>query len=208
VATAGEPDDDSLAEGPPLPPGEIVELAEAAREYVVRALGVELDYRPETLPLLDHYVRQARDKVRERPELAELMTRSVGAYFGEVVRRTMPSFWRVPSSDARDWQVCFEEVYLAFNPAAFAWDALHESTDHDGPSSELVLDREDSEALEKRLADLPPVSEDEYWLLSTRLEVIEIAADQARLGLSAEGLANVTYGESDYETALRPIGQA
>jgi len=191
-----------------LPPEPIVELAEAAREYVVRAVGTELDYTPETLPLLDHYLRQARDNVRERPELLELVTRSVGAYFGEVVRRALPCFWRVPSQDARDWQVCFEEVYLAFNPTAFAWDALFESTDHDGPASELVLDREDSEALEKRLADLPPVSEDEFWLLSTRFEVVEMAADQARLGLANAGVENVSYGPADYDLVARPLGQA
>lgn len=204
MASAGYPE----AEGLDLPPEQIVELGEAAREYVVRALGVELDYTPETLPLLDHYIRQASENVRERPELSELLTRSVGAYFGEVVRRALPCFWRLPSSDARDWQLCCEEVFLAFNPTAFAWDALFESSDHDGPSSELVLDREDSEALEKRLAALPPVSEAEYWLLSTRFEVIEMAADQARLGLERAGLENVSYGPADYEPVVKPLGTA
>lgn len=204
MATAGDPE----AEGLDLPPEQIVELGEATRDYVVRALGVELDYTPETLPLLDHYLREARANVRERPELAELVTRSAGAYFGEVVRRTMPCFWRLPSDDAGDWQLCCEDVYLAFNPVAFAWDALFESTDHAGPSSELVLDREDGEALERRLAALPPVSEDEYWLLATRFEVLEMAADQARQELKRAGLENVSYGPADYETAPRPIGQA
>lgn len=189
-----DPEDAGLS----LPPTEIVELAEAAREYVVRSLGVELDYTPETLPLVDHYLGQARDNVRERPELAELLTRSVGAYFGEVVRRTLPTFWRY-REDARDWLVCFEDVYLAFNPAGFAWDALFQHADHDGPSSELVLDREDREALEKRLADLPPVSDEEFWLLSTRFEVLEMAADQAKMGLARAGLENLSYGPSDYE---------
>lgn len=207
VAEPSDPADDTLAEGLSLPPGEIVELAEAAREYVVRALNVELDYTAETLPLLDHYIGQARENVRERPELVELLTRSVGAYFGEVVRRAMPSFWRLPSDDAHEWQLCFEEVFLAFNPAAFAWDALFESTDHAGPSSELYLDREDREALEKRLAALPPVSEGEYWLLSTRFEVVEMAADQARIELGRAGLEHVSYGPADYEPP-KPIGQA
>ncbi len=204
MATAGGPEDLGIT----LPPPEIAELAEAARQYVLTAVGPELDYSPETLPLLDHYLRGAGENVRERPELAELLARSVGAYFGEVVRLALPSFWRLPSSDARDWQVCLEQVFLAFNPTAFAWDALFESADHDGPSSELVLDREDREALEQRLAALPPVSESEYWLLSTRFEVIEMAADQARLGLARAGLSRVEYGPADYEPAVVPIGQA
>jgi hypothetical protein len=191
--------EDPLAPGEiDLPPDEVVELSEAARQYVIGALGVELDYTPETLPLLDHYLSQARAGASERPELVELVARSVGAYFGEVVRRALPCFWQPPSGAARDYRLCFAEVYLAFTPSAFAWDALHQATDHDGPSSELELDREDGEALEKRLSDLPPVSEAEFWLLSTRYEVVEMAADQARLGLARAGLENVSYGPGDY----------
>jgi hypothetical protein len=204
VSTGGGPEDE-MGE---LPAPEIVELGEATRQFVLTSLGVELDYSPETLPVLDHYLEQARQNVRERPELTALLTRSVGAYFGEVVRRSLPSFWRLPSSDASDWQLCFEEVFLAFNPTAFAWDALFESSDHAGPSSELVLDREDHQALEQRLAALPPVSEAEYWLLSTRFEIVEMAADQARRELSRSGLEDVHYGPADYESVIRPIGNA
>ena len=99
-------------------PPEIAELAEACRVYVSRALEVELDFTLETLPVLDHYIAKARENLAERPQLVELVTRSAGAYFGEVVRRAFPSFWRLPSGDSHDWQVCFEEVFLAFNPVA------------------------------------------------------------------------------------------
>lgn len=204
MVTAHGPEDEAAA----LPDPEIVERAEATRQYVLSALGVELDYSPETLPVLDHYLEQARQNVRERPELTTLLTRSVGAYFGEVVRRAFPCFWRRPSGDAGDFQLCFEEVYLAFDPTAFAWDALFESADHDGPSAELLLDREDHEALVQRLAALPPVSEAEYWLLSTRFEIVEMAADQARRELSRAGLENVHYGPADYASVLRPLGEA
>jgi len=41
------------------PPGAVHELAERAVDFVRRSLGLVLDYTPETLPLLDHYLRMA-----------------------------------------------------------------------------------------------------------------------------------------------------
>ena len=42
-------------EGVPEP---IVELALGCVQYVQRSLGFELDFEPETLPLVEHYARQ------------------------------------------------------------------------------------------------------------------------------------------------------
>jgi hypothetical protein len=194
-------DDDFLA-----PPPEIAELAETCRVYVARALEVGLDYSLETLPVLDHYIAKARENVAERPELVELVTRSAGAYFGEVVRRAHPSFWRLPSGDAHDWQLCFHDVFLAFNPIAAVWDAIWESSEHAGPSSELVMDREDRDSLDTRLAALPPLSESEYWMLATRFEVIETAVDELRLAMQRAGVESVRFEPADYDVAPKPLG--
>ena len=48
----------------------VQELADACVRYVRAAVGVELDYQPETLPALDHYVSSRRQEVAERPEAA------------------------------------------------------------------------------------------------------------------------------------------
>jgi hypothetical protein len=193
---------------PDLPPQEIAELAEACRQYVFGAEGVELDYMPETLPLVDHYLSTARSAMAERPELSELVKRSTGAYFGEVLRRLAPAFWLVPSGDAHDWLVCFRDVFLAINPVAVAWDALAQSSEHGGPSSELRLDREESEAVERRLAAMPEVSEEEYFLLSTRAEVVEIVIDELRLAMQRSGTDDVSFEAADYEDFPKPIGSA
>ena len=63
-------------------------------------------------------------------------------------------------------------MFLAFNPIAAVWDALWQSTEHAGPSSELMMDREDKEPLEARLAALPPLSESEYWMLAARISAM------------------------------------
>lgn len=184
-----------------LPPLEIAELAEVCRDYVRRALEVELDYTLETLPLLDHYIARARQDIGTRPELLELLTRSAGAYFGEVLRRAFPSFWRLPSGDSFGWQLCFRDVFLALNPIAVVWDALWESEEHAGPSSELVLDQEDREVLAARLETLPPVSESEFWMLATRFEVVETAVEALRMAMHGAGVSSVSFEPADYEPA-------
>jgi hypothetical protein len=200
------------SDGPGAPalgaPAEIMELSEACRQYVLSSLGVELDYTPETLSVVDHYVAQARENLADRPELLELVTRSAGAYFGEVVRRALGGFWRLPTGDAHDWQLCMETVFLAINPVAVAWDALHESADHSGPSSQMVLDRDDQESVEQRLAAMPPLPEDQLWMLTTRLEVLEATIEHLRHLAERAGISEVTYEADDYDIAPRALGQA
>lgn len=185
------------------PPPEVGELAASCIDYVRQATGVELDLTPETLPVLDHYVTAARSDTAERPELLTLVARAVGAYFGEVVRGSFPSFWRMPSGDAHEWQLCFREAYLAFRPVAVAYDALTGTTSHEGPSSELSLAPDEREAVAMRLAQLPPVPEDEWVLLSTRAEVIEIALDALRRVMQERGVEETQYAVEDYDDAPR-----
>lgn len=180
------------------PPPVIAELAGACLEYVKRATSVAPDYTPETLPLVDHYLDLVRESMDDRPELLPLVARAVGAYFGEVVRTQLPAFWIIPSADAHEWRLCARPVFLSLNPVGVAYDALHRSSEHDGPSSQLGLAREEREVVDRRIAELPPVREEEYFLLSTRLEVIEIAADALRGQMLEGGSAGVQFDESDY----------
>src|ERR1044071_4902274 len=72
-------------------PGTIGELADACVRFVQAAVGVPLDFRPETLPLLDHYLATRREELlaarAANPEAMGLVARAAAAYFGEVVRR-------------------------------------------------------------------------------------------------------------------------
>jgi hypothetical protein len=179
-------------------PDPIAELAENCRQYVLHATGIELDYTAEMLTVVDHYMTLARANVRERPELLTLVTRAVGAYFGETVRRRLASFWRLPTGDDHDWRLCARDVYLSLNPIGVAYDALAGSDQHEGPSSQLEVSREERELLARRLEQLPPVPDDEYYLLCTRLEVIEAAVMALRLEMQREGLADVQFDEADY----------
>jgi hypothetical protein len=180
------------------PPDPVVDYTKACLEYVRRALAFELDFTVETLPVLDHYVTTVRATLGDRPEIAPLVARAAGAYFGEVVRTVIPGFWRVPSANVHDWQLCFRSAFLWVNPLGIGFDALYASSDHDGPRSILRCAPEDRGFLERRLETLPPVPEDQYYLFTTRLEVLEVASEALHARLEEQGYGDTELGEDDY----------
>jgi hypothetical protein len=189
------------------PPASIAELAEACVRFVERSVGVKLDYQPETLPLLDHYIEDARAVVKEKPEMLSIVAQASGAYFGEVVRRRHASWWRTESDDPAEWQIQLEAVFLAFCPVRLVLATLlredetspkelegegegekdEEAPEEEDDMAHLTLEEDDRAAIYARLADLPAVSEREFFALSTRLEVIDIAVEAIRAKHMAEG---------------------
>jgi hypothetical protein len=189
-----------LAPGVDLPaPDEIASLYNMCLDFVNRAIGVPLDFTDETLPIVDHYVSSARDEIALRPELAQVLTRAIGAYFGELVRRRINGYWLIPNPDIHNWRVCARSVFLCFNPLGAAYDALAQGEDHDGPSGQLQLAPEDQSLIAERLAVAPPVPDSEYYLLSTRLEAIDIVVETLRIAMERGGHAGVEFDLEDYE---------
>jgi hypothetical protein len=182
------------------------ELAEACVRFVERAIGVRLDYEPETLSILDHYVEQSRKAAAERPEAAAptvtaLVAHTAGAYLGEVVRRRYPSWWRIEGDDPADWRIELEPVYLSFSPVQLVADALLRDRDQE-PGERLELEDVDRDAVAARLAELPEVPEDEFFAPSTRLEVIDIAVEAIRARRMGEGEGDpgdAALGPDDYQ---------
>jgi hypothetical protein len=191
----------------PEPPPFIAEMTDACVRFVEAALGLKLDYSPETLPLLDHYISSRRTElvsngvgdigIAGRPEVIGLVARAAGAYFGEVVRRQFRSFWHAPSDDPSTWEIRLEPVYLAFSPVGVAYDAITHG-DEAGPTAHFQLDDEDREAVEARLAELPAASDEEFFSFSMRLEVLEIAVDAIKARMMGAGLGDVGFAEEDY----------
>lgn len=182
-------------------PTPIVELCNGLVDFVERAVGIRPDYAMDTLSIVDHYAVQARSEVSQRPELVDLTAQGLGAYFGEVARRNLGAFWKVPSPNFHDWQICGETAYVAINPIGVGYDALFGSTEHSGPSSQLKLAPEDQEPVKQRLDALPPVRPEEYATLCTRLETLEIVMDCVRGEAGRRGYEDVTYSPHDYGAA-------
>lgn len=147
-------------------------LARECVEAVRLALGLELDFSPETLPLVDHYCLG----LPREAETIERASRLAGAYFGEVVRRRFGCRWHVEVSGSLGWRLEFERCFLYFNPVGVALEMLLGS-EVPAVRSGFVTWPDAAGALAERLDRLPPVSEGDYFALAVRFEVLETVVD-------------------------------
>jgi hypothetical protein len=152
-------------------PEVVRDLAAGCVRYVQRALKIELDYTPDTLPLLDHYLRNASDVSRE--EVLSLVAPAAGAYFGEVVRRTLgPARWHWVEGDFSACRLEFERCFLSFNPIGSALATLL-SGDAEHYGGQLAILPEDEPLVKESLERVGEVQEQDYYRLAVRFEAIE-----------------------------------
>src|SRR5262249_26914257 len=152
------------------PPGAIHDLAERAVEFVRRAVGIVLDYTPETLPLLDHYLGGVPP---DQPATVRLIAAAAGAYFGEVARRALGGDWDQTDADATEWELVLAGG-LRIAPTALATEAILEE---DTGEASYDVPAPARAAVEDALDARGPVAADEYYSLSGRLEVMRLIAD-------------------------------
>jgi hypothetical protein len=195
-AGASSPVDDPAATREAAP-ARVLELAASCVRFVLVKYKIELDGTPETLGVLDHYVKEARAELEVRPEGLALVGAAVGAYFGEVVRGVFDASWFI-EGDAEDWRLRMKHAYLTFNPFGAAREALL-ADEAPGWHAHIEVDPGEEEEVERRLRALPEASEDEFYALSTRFDVIELAVTALRARMRASGLADVVFTDEDYE---------
>jgi hypothetical protein len=188
-----EPSPDPRDAPPPL---EVAELAAACVRFVATKYKVPLDFEPETLSVVDQYVRDGRAELSAKPEALDLLQASIGAYFGETLRRAFGATWFC-DGDHDGWRLDFTYVYLTLNPIGMAREALILGT-ADGWHAHLEPDPGEREILEQRLASLGEIEEDEFYAPTTRFDVVEIAVDALRAKMQADGNGDVTFGPDDY----------
>ncbi len=192
----------------PEPNAQVLELASACVRFVntmVSTLSGKAspdlapDYTPETLSLLDYYVAESRRSLVNRPEAIPLTASAVGAYLGEVVRRQHRCWWRTDEGDPATWRLDFEAASLSFYPVQVAQTLLSPEDGDEEPWSGFELREEDRDAIAARLSELPPVSEEDYLLPSTRLEVLDIALETLLGKLVDDPYAKRALTPADYE---------
>ncbi len=178
------------------PPQAVLELCASCVRFVGTRYKVALDYTPETLPILDQYVRDARGEVSARPETLQLVSAAVGAYLGEVMRQHYGAFW-FAEGDHEAWRLYFVHVYLACNPLGMAFEALT-LADAEGWHSHYEVDPVDADAVAARLAALPDVEQEAFALPTTRFEALTVVHDTLRAQMEATNTADVEFGPDDY----------
>jgi len=193
-----------------LPSPQIEALALRCQAHVKNRLGLELDFQNETLSLLDHFIVDLAREEGEgtvpppgdprRAQLIHLLAPTIGAYFGEVICRLYPCRWRCASDNPRDWLLEFEHVPLRFNPVGAAAEALVEQYVEESWNSSISTAPEEMEALGERLAAAPPVPENEFFALTTRFEVLQIAQEWLRARqLHSSGTSPKYFTSKDYD---------
>lgn len=186
---------------PEFDPAEVPEHVKAfclaCVQYVQRATGVTLDFTPDTLPLLDHYLQGVREA---KADVKGLVATTAGAYFGEVVRRIYPSRWHSPEGEPDSWRVEFARCFLHFNPVGFAREAIEGGDVGDGQG--FGVNTADIPALEAGLAAYGEVTEGDYYLLTTRFEVLAPVVDRLLANALARNEATLDYGRALYHQAL------
>jgi hypothetical protein len=197
----GSPEEDEVARDieeddlEPMPAA-VAELAASCVRFVAAKYGVPLDFTPDTLSVVDQYIRDARADVTAKPQSLDLLQATIGAYVGEVLRRAHHGLWRC-EGEYDGWRIYMTRVYLAFNPIGMAREALLlESAD--GWHAHLETETAEREVLERRLQLLGEVEDDEYYAPSTRFDIVEIAVDALSTQMRSQGLGDVRFTSDDY----------
>jgi hypothetical protein len=192
-------------------PEEILELSERCVAHVRYRLGFELDYSVDTLSVLDHFVVAVLSEEGEgeppppghsrRASAMLLLAPTVGAYFGEVLRRAFPCRWRFTSESAEKWALEFEEVFLRINPAGAAAEAFN-GEPLERWSGAIVTAPELTPVIGERLAAAPPIPEDEFYTFAARHEALQIVEDYLKERAARYGA--VGCAPADYDRLLEP----
>ena len=178
-------------------PAGVADLCASCVRYVTSKYGVPLDFTPDTLSVVDHYVRDARAEILAKPQSLPLLQATVGAYVGEVIRRAHFGLWYADGEhDA--WRVQMTRVYLTFNPIGMMREALTLAA-AEGWHAPLEMDKVEREEVDRRLAALPEVEEGEFYAPSTRFDVVEIAVQSLAAQMRSRGLGDVRFDKDDYQ---------
>ncbi len=183
-------------------PDVIEDLALGAFRLVKEKLDFELDFTPDTLPVLDHYLTELLKEDEGEPDekVVSLVGPCAGAYFGEVVRRALGDLrWHCPE-DYEGWRIEAADVFLCFNPIGVALEAMHRGPLADW-SAHFALLPGDQAIVNASLEATGPVREDDYYRLAVRFEVLEQSLHVLRERDKLRG-EHRTFGPEVYAAAV------
>jgi hypothetical protein len=148
-------------------PPRVREYADQAVSYVRRALGIQLEYDSNTLPVLDHYLRTVPD---DQPAALQLVVTTSGAYFGEVVRQRLGGRWELAEQET-EWRIVLP-TGLNFSPVGFVAAAIARA-DLEDLDSEIAAPPRMVPYVQRALARMGEVTVEDYYSLCGRLDTLE-----------------------------------
>ncbi|MCC6873139.1 MAG: hypothetical protein IT378_02430 [Sandaracinaceae bacterium] len=183
----------------------VEDLALTAFRLVKDKVGFELDFTPETLPVLDHYLLSLRQSGAGQTEVA-FVAPCAGAYFGEVVRRALPGVrWHCPTSGSEGgyegWRLEWSHVFLWINPIGVAVEAIT-GEQAAGWNAHLSLLPAEREIVEQSLEQAGGVDPQDFFRLAIRYEVLEQATSVLETLAQRKGDTARAFGPDVYAAAL------
>ena len=171
-------------------PPRVREYADQAVSYVRRALGIQLEYDSNTLPVLDHYLRTVPEG---QPAALQLVVATSGAYFGEVVRQRLGGRWELADQEA-EWRIVLP-TGLNFSPVGFVAAAIARA-DLEDLDSEIAAPPRMLPYVQRTLARMGEVTVDDYYSLCGRLDTLE-HVHEVLVAVAAQMMGNAELDEVD-----------
>ena len=195
---------------------QVRDLARAFRDQVKRALALDLDGSVESLAFVDHYLRTVRESGGD--ELHGVVAAGAGAYLGDLIAREVGATWLGDGKDPRTLRLLLRPLFLYLAPVDVALDVLGDGQSpvddldagfHGNPrlaGDEAAKEGEDAlpdhEWLSERLAEIPPLPEDQYYSLTARYETLLLLLQLLATRHLALGRTPSEQGLMDYATVL------
>jgi hypothetical protein len=177
-------------------PPRVREYADQAVSYVQRALGIQLEYDSNTLPVLDHYLRNVPD---DQPAMLQLVVTTSGAYFGEVVRQRLGGRWELAEEET-EWRMVLP-TGLNFSPIGFVAAAIARA-DLEDLDSEIAAPPRMLPYVQQALARMGEVTIDDYYSLCGRLDTLE-HVHEVLVAIAAQMMGS--SDDDDAELAVEPV---
>ncbi len=199
----------------------VADLRRGFASQLEHALGVGLDNSVISLAYVDHYLAQARDETRE--PILTLLAAGAGAYFGDLVCRTIGGSWLGDGKRATSLRVLLRPQMIYFSPFAIALAAIAGETVGPGDPrapADTPLDasflfatpprsgsdessaQDDTAWLGDMLTNLAPVPEDHFHSLTCRFETLELMLQLLAERQASRGCSPQTYTIADYVEAF------
>ena len=159
-----------------MTPAPVQPFYDAAKKYVQRAVGVELDDSEESLAYVDHYITATAKAEALKPEVLALVAPALGAYLGQVALKRFGGKWVTEGDDPAAWRVELEPAPLSFHPVGMAAEALR-GEEVEGYDATFAARSDLMGPLLEALEASPPVDEAYYYSLTGRFETLTHALD-------------------------------
>jgi hypothetical protein len=198
----------------------VSQLSQAFREQIRRALSVDIDeLGPTALAFVDHHLSLARDETRE--PIVSLVAANAGAWFGELIRREIGGTWIGDGNEPRTLRLLLEPAFVHFSPIDMAYEAILSTTVEPGdprvpegasldsayhlrkdPSPGFEAELSDHDWVHERLAETPPLPEDQFYSLTGRFESLALILELIASRHAERGSEPTRYHLNDYVAAI------